>query len=147
MFRSLKSQGKITEKELKYFIYEYQNATNLGKIYLLLKIHKILHWFKKIFVVVIWGNINFLYKFDMLIMNISVMSLHHVRIFFYERSKYLLFSLKFLKSRVNKVYYSWNKDWEALKIAKMPPKQTISTSLGYGRSSRSLYLLTFGVGM
>ena len=47
MFRSLKSQGKITEKELKYFIYEYQNATNLGKIYLLLKIHKILHWFKK----------------------------------------------------------------------------------------------------
>ena len=53
MFRSLKSQGKITEKELKYFTYEYQNATNLGKIYLLLKIHKILHWFKKIFVVVI----------------------------------------------------------------------------------------------
>ena len=53
MFRSLKPQGKITEKELKYFIYEYQNATNLGKIYLLLKIHKILHWFKKIFVVVI----------------------------------------------------------------------------------------------
>ena len=47
MFRSLKSQGKITEKELKYFTYEYQNATNLGKIYLLLKIHKILHWFKK----------------------------------------------------------------------------------------------------
>ena len=40
MFRSLKSQGKITEKELKYFTYEYQKATNLGKMYLLPKIHK-----------------------------------------------------------------------------------------------------------
>ena len=39
-FRSLKSQGKITEKELKYFTYEYQKATNLGKMYLLPKIHK-----------------------------------------------------------------------------------------------------------
>ena len=40
MFRNLKSQGKITEKELKYFTYEYQKATNLGKMYLLPKIHK-----------------------------------------------------------------------------------------------------------
>ena len=40
MFRSLKSQGKITEKELKYFTYEYQKSTNLGKMYLLPKIHK-----------------------------------------------------------------------------------------------------------
>ena len=40
MFRSLKSQGKITEKELKYFTYQYQEATNLGKMYLLPKIHK-----------------------------------------------------------------------------------------------------------
>ena len=40
MFRSLKSQGKITEKELKYFTYEYQKTTNLGKMYLLPKIHK-----------------------------------------------------------------------------------------------------------
>ena len=40
MFMSLKSQGKITEKELKYFTYEYQKATNLGKMYLLPKIHK-----------------------------------------------------------------------------------------------------------
>ena len=40
MFRSLKSQGQITEKELKYFTYEYQKATNLGKMYLLPKIHK-----------------------------------------------------------------------------------------------------------
>ena len=29
IFRSLKSQGKVTEKELKYFTYEYQKATNL----------------------------------------------------------------------------------------------------------------------
>ena len=29
------SQGKITEKELKYFTYECQKATNLGKMYLL----------------------------------------------------------------------------------------------------------------
>ena len=39
MFRSLKSQGKIIEKELKYFTCEYQKATNLGKMYLLPKIH------------------------------------------------------------------------------------------------------------
>ena len=39
MFRSLMSHGK-TEKELKYFTYEYQKATNLGKMYLLPKIHK-----------------------------------------------------------------------------------------------------------
>ena len=40
MFRSLKPQGKINEKELKYFTYEYQKATNLGKMYLLPKMHK-----------------------------------------------------------------------------------------------------------
>ena len=40
IFRSLKSQGKITEKELKYITYEYQKATNLRKMYLLPKIHK-----------------------------------------------------------------------------------------------------------
>ena len=40
MFRGLKSQVKITEKELKYFTYKYQKATNLGKMYLLPKIHK-----------------------------------------------------------------------------------------------------------
>ena len=40
MFRGLKSQIKITEKELKYFTYKYQKATNLGKMYLLPKIHK-----------------------------------------------------------------------------------------------------------
>ena len=40
MFRYLKSEVKITEKELKYFTYKYQKATNLGKMYLLPKIHK-----------------------------------------------------------------------------------------------------------
>ena len=40
IIRSLKSQGKITEKELKYFTYEYRKATNLGKMCLLPKIHK-----------------------------------------------------------------------------------------------------------
>ena len=32
MFRSLNSQGKITDKELKYLTYEYQKVANLGKI-------------------------------------------------------------------------------------------------------------------
>ena len=40
MFRILKSQDKITEKELKYFTYEYRKTINLGKMYLLPKIHK-----------------------------------------------------------------------------------------------------------
>ena len=40
IIRSLKSQDKITEKELKYFTYEYRKATNLGKMCLLPKIHK-----------------------------------------------------------------------------------------------------------
>ena len=30
----------MTEKELKYFTYGYQKATNLSKMYLLPKIHK-----------------------------------------------------------------------------------------------------------
>ena len=40
MFRSLKSQGKITGKELTCCTYEYQKTTNLDKMYLLPKIHK-----------------------------------------------------------------------------------------------------------
>ena len=39
-FRSLKTKGFIAEKELKYFTYEYKKACNLGKMYLLPKIHK-----------------------------------------------------------------------------------------------------------
>ena len=106
---------------------------------------------KKMYAVVIWGNTNFLYKVDMLITNMSAISLHHVKISFYERSKYLPFSSKSPGSRVYKIYYRWNYvrniDCEALKIGKMPPKRVISASLGYERSSRSLYLLTFGDGM
>ena len=106
---------------------------------------------KKMYAVVIWGNTNFLYKVDMLITNMSAISLHHVKISFYERSKYLPFSSKSPGSRVYKIYYRWNYvrniDCEALKIGKMPPKRVISASLGYERSSRSLYLLTFGGGM
>ena len=39
-FRDLKTKGFIAEKELKYFTYEYKKACNLGKMYLLLEIHK-----------------------------------------------------------------------------------------------------------
>ena len=62
---------------------------------------------------------------------------------------YLPFSLKFPGSRVYKIYYSRNYarniDWKALIIDKIPPKQVISTLLGYGRGSSSLCLLHFGV--
>ena len=40
---SLKKRGYITEKQLKYFSYEYREATNFGKLYFLPKIHKRLH--------------------------------------------------------------------------------------------------------
>ena len=40
MYRSLKSQGKVTAKELTYFTYEYKRATNLGKMYLFPKTWK-----------------------------------------------------------------------------------------------------------
>ena len=39
-FKDLRRSGCITEKELKYFSYEYKKITNLGKLYLLPKIHK-----------------------------------------------------------------------------------------------------------
>ena len=35
----MKRKGKITEKELHYFIINHKKATNLGKMYLLPKIH------------------------------------------------------------------------------------------------------------
>ena len=38
MFSSLRRKGFITEKQLKYFTYEYIKATNLDKLYLLPKI-------------------------------------------------------------------------------------------------------------
>ena len=40
LFRNLKSKGGITEKQLKYFTIDFKKATNLGKLYLLPKIHK-----------------------------------------------------------------------------------------------------------
>ena len=39
-FSGLKTKRFIAEKELKYFTYKYKNACNLGKMYLLPKIHK-----------------------------------------------------------------------------------------------------------
>ena len=40
IFQSLSKKKYISEKELKYFIYNNKNATNLGKSYFLPKIHK-----------------------------------------------------------------------------------------------------------
>ena len=40
LFKSLKTKGSITEKELKYFTIKFKKATNLGKLYLLPKIYK-----------------------------------------------------------------------------------------------------------
>ena len=40
IFNSLKKKGFTTEKQLKYFRCKYKKATNFGKLYLLLKIHK-----------------------------------------------------------------------------------------------------------
>ena len=40
LFRNLKNKGGITEKQLKYFMIDFKKATNLGKLYLLPKIHK-----------------------------------------------------------------------------------------------------------
>ena len=40
IFKSIERKGAISEKEMKYFLYDYKNATNLGKLYFLPKIHK-----------------------------------------------------------------------------------------------------------
>ena len=40
IFRSLRGKGKMTEKQFKYFTIAHKKATNLGKTYLLPKIHK-----------------------------------------------------------------------------------------------------------
>ena len=40
IFKSLERKGAISEKEMKYFLYDYKNTTNLGKLYFLPKIHK-----------------------------------------------------------------------------------------------------------
>ena len=38
MFLNLKRKGSISEKEMKYFVYNYKNASNLGKLCFLPKI-------------------------------------------------------------------------------------------------------------
>ena len=38
-FKELKRMGCILDKTLKYFTYEFKKATNLGKFYVLPKIH------------------------------------------------------------------------------------------------------------
>ena len=43
MFSNLKKRCYITEKQLKYFPYEYRKITNFGKLYFLSKIHKRFH--------------------------------------------------------------------------------------------------------
>ena len=40
MFLNLKRKGSISEKEMKHFVDYYKNASNLGKLYFLPKIHK-----------------------------------------------------------------------------------------------------------
>ena len=40
IFKSLRVKDKITERQLKYFTIAHKKATNLGKTYLLPKIHK-----------------------------------------------------------------------------------------------------------
>ena len=43
LFQNLKSKVKISDKQLKYFTYEHKKVSNLGKLYILLKIDKRLH--------------------------------------------------------------------------------------------------------
>ena len=43
LFRRLKLNGHISDKEMKYFMYKYKKVTNLGKLYPLSKIHKRLY--------------------------------------------------------------------------------------------------------
>ena len=40
MFRDLESRKLISEKEMRYFLFDFKNASNLGKMYFLPKIHK-----------------------------------------------------------------------------------------------------------
>ena len=40
MFKQLLSKQNISSSEFKYFSYNYKKSTNLGKMYLLSKIHK-----------------------------------------------------------------------------------------------------------
>ena len=43
LFRGLKLDGHSSEKEMKYFMYEYKKVTTLGNLYILPKFHKRLY--------------------------------------------------------------------------------------------------------
>ena len=43
VIKCLKRRGFLTEKQMKYFTYEFKKATKFGKLYLSPKIHKSLH--------------------------------------------------------------------------------------------------------
>ena len=43
LFKTSNLKEKISDRQLKYFMYEYKKVSNLGKLYLLPKIHKRLH--------------------------------------------------------------------------------------------------------
>ena len=40
IFKSLERKGTVTEKKMKYFLYDYKSATKLGKLLFPPKIHK-----------------------------------------------------------------------------------------------------------
>ena len=40
LFQNLKAKGKISDTQLKYFTNQYKKVIDLGKLYLLPKIHK-----------------------------------------------------------------------------------------------------------
>ena len=40
MFFGLKAKGLVSQKELQYFPYEFKKSANLGKLYLLHKVHE-----------------------------------------------------------------------------------------------------------
>ena len=43
IFKGFKQNGKITEKQLKYFTIEFKKVTSLGKMYILSKIYRRLY--------------------------------------------------------------------------------------------------------
>ena len=57
LFQNFKSKGKISDKQLKYFTYEYEKCSNLGK-HLLPKIHKRFHNVLRRLVIVNCGTLQ-----------------------------------------------------------------------------------------
>ena len=54
IFKSLRGKGKITEKQLKYFTIAHKKAMNLGKMYVLPKIHKRLQCSRQTSYIELW---------------------------------------------------------------------------------------------